>query len=104
GTALDWRVPGDLPYLKGHFPNQAVLPGVAILDATVSALKLISGRDLRLGTVRNAKFLQLVRPGMKARLEFKHMEEERWKIQWFSQSDDGIRVLLVELDLDARAR
>lgn len=105
GYSVDWRIPGDLPYLKGHFPNQAVLPGIAILDATMTALKLVQGNpDIRFNTIRNAKFLQLVRPGMKTKIEFKPSDNSKWKVQWFSQSDDGIKVSLVELDFDTRPR
>ncbi|HEX4923464.1 MAG TPA: hypothetical protein VFV50_05240 [Bdellovibrionales bacterium] len=99
--AGNWAIPGDLPYFEGHFPDGAVLPGVAILDASLTAIKRAE-RDssLRLTGVKNAKFLQLVRPGMNVRMDLTKTGDATWAVQWHSvAAGTDAKVLLVELSL-----
>ncbi len=101
GFETDWEVPAALPYFEGHFPDQPILPGIAILDATLVLVKLIErNQSLRLLSVRNAKFLQLIKPGMKIRIELAKLSDSKWKAQWLISSGEQSRVSLVELDFD----
>ena len=58
------------PFFAGHFPGQAVMPGVLILEsmAQVAGLILLSvpeheGKLAYIGSVKNAKFRKPVVPG-----------------------------------------
>ncbi len=58
------------PFFTGHFPGQAVMPGVLILEAMaqVAGLILLSvpehqGKLAYIGSVKNAKFRKPVVPG-----------------------------------------
>ena len=58
------------PFFAGHFPGQAVMPGVMILEAMaqVAGLILLSlpgqeGKLAYIGSVKNAKFRKPVVPG-----------------------------------------
>jgi len=58
------------PFFNGHFPGQAVMPGVLILEtmAQVAGLILLSvpqheGKLAYIGSVKNAKFRKPVVPG-----------------------------------------
>ncbi len=59
-----WIVPGDLPYLWGHFPDFPVVPGVALLDVALEAVRKKTGEpDVDFSQIRSAKFTKLVSPG-----------------------------------------
>lgn len=47
-----------------HFPGQPVLPGICLVQAVLLAGEAwLGGTALRLGTLKRAKFLGIVRPG-----------------------------------------
>lgn len=63
-------VTANEPFFQGHFPEQAVMPGVLILEALAQtgAIALLSepgseGRIALFGGVKNARFKRVVRPG-----------------------------------------
>ncbi len=63
-------VTANEPFFAGHFPEQAVMPGVLILEALAQtgAIALLSepgseGRIALFGGVKNARFKRVVRPG-----------------------------------------
>jgi len=64
------------PFFQGHFPGNAVMPGVLILEALAQtgAIALLSepgseGRIALFGGVKNARFKAVVRPGDVLELE-----------------------------------
>ncbi|MCL1847353.1 MAG: 3-hydroxyacyl-ACP dehydratase FabZ [Coriobacteriia bacterium] len=69
-------VTGNEPFFQGHFPQQALMPGVLILEALAQtgAIALLSepenkGRIAYFGGVKNARFRRVVRPGDVLELE-----------------------------------
>lgn len=69
-------VTSNEPFFQGHFPEQAVMPGVLILEALAQtgAIALLSepgneGRIALFGSVKNARFKRVVRPGDVLELE-----------------------------------
>ncbi|MDR2492871.1 MAG: 3-hydroxyacyl-ACP dehydratase FabZ [Coriobacteriales bacterium] len=63
-------------FFQGHFPGQAVMPGVLVLEALAQAgaVALLSeegcaGRIALFGGVKNARFRKVVRPGDVLELE-----------------------------------
>lgn len=73
----EYKVRGDEPFLPGHFPGQALFPGVLVVEAAAQlagtvaqsdpALKPIS--DLKLTALRGVKFFGTAKPGQVIRLE-----------------------------------
>ncbi|HTM43926.1 MAG TPA: hypothetical protein VL137_03170 [Polyangiaceae bacterium] len=83
-----WRVPPDLPYLRGHFPDFPVLPAVAVLELSVEMLRRATSNDaLELSAIRAAKFMRPIGADQSIRV---HLQPEQttseWLAQWF---DDG---------------
>jgi 3-hydroxymyristoyl/3-hydroxydecanoyl-(acyl carrier protein) dehydratase len=62
-------IPAHHPAYAGHFPGNPVLPGVVLLDATLSALER-AGHGVAGGwEINSAKFQSAVRPGEALTLE-----------------------------------
>jgi 3-hydroxyacyl-[acyl-carrier-protein] dehydratase len=69
--AAEFRVDGDAPFLRGHFPGQPIFPGVLLLEAAAQLAGVVAQSDpsrsllpnLKLTAVRNAKILGTARPG-----------------------------------------
>ena len=62
--------PADLKSAQGHFPGNPIIPGAVLLSETLNAIEADLGVALSTCEVRTAKFLQPVRPGARARIEF----------------------------------
>ena len=54
-------IPANHPSLAGHFPGQAIVPGVVILDEILEALRTWHA-DCQLTTIRTVKFLLPLKP------------------------------------------
>ncbi len=77
----EYRVRGDEPFLRGHFPGEPMMPGVLMIEAAAQLAGIVAQSDpdippltgLKLTAVRNAKITGTVRPGetlhIKARVE-----------------------------------
>ncbi len=53
----------SFPGFDGHFPRDAILPGVCVVQALHVAAEAWAGRPLTLRRIASAKFLSAVRPG-----------------------------------------
>ena len=70
------------PFFAGHFPGQAVLPGVFLIEAVAqtSGVMLAAGSAKsqgipKLAAVNRFKFLKVVAPGSQLRIETKKLTE-----------------------------
>lgn len=67
----EYRVRGDEPFLKGHFPGEPIMPGVLLVEAAAQLAGVIAQCDpkhaplaaLKLTALRNVKILGTARPG-----------------------------------------
>jgi 3-hydroxyacyl-[acyl-carrier-protein] dehydratase len=67
----EYRVRGDEPFLKGHFPGQPLFPGVLLVEAAAQLAGVVAQSDptipphagLKLTALRNVKILGSARPG-----------------------------------------
>jgi 3-hydroxyacyl-[acyl-carrier-protein] dehydratase len=67
----EYRVRGDEPFLRGHFPGEPLLPGVLIIEAAAQLAGVVAQsdpaisplRDLKLTALRGVKILGSARPG-----------------------------------------
>jgi len=75
----EYRVRGDEPFLKGHFPDDPMMPGVLLVEAAAQLAGVVAQCDpqltplpgLKLTALRNVKILGSARPGETIRLEAK---------------------------------
>jgi len=73
----EYRVRGDEPFLRGHFPGDPIFPGVLLLEAAAQLAGVVAQSDpglaplagLKLTALRGAKILGAARPGDVVRLE-----------------------------------
>jgi len=98
-TKASWTIPEDLPYFSGHFPNNPILPAVAILDFTLVGISKILGREAVLKKIKNAKFTDVVRPEHDLVIEFQCIadsDQKKWKVSWTRESTP---VATIQLEL-----
>lgn len=69
---LSLRIPLDLIYFLGHFPQAPVLPGVVQVAWALSLAATRLGTPMRCNTMEALKFQQLMRPGDLADLTLRH--------------------------------
>lgn len=50
------------PIYSGHFPEDAITPGVCLVQIGVDLFSHASGHEFQLVKAKNVKFLQLIRP------------------------------------------
>jgi 3-hydroxyacyl-[acyl-carrier-protein] dehydratase len=67
----EYRVRGDEPFLRGHFPGEPIFPGVLLAEAAAQLAGVVAQSDpkipplknLKLTALRNVKILGTARPG-----------------------------------------
>lgn len=75
--AGEYRVRGEEPFLRGHFPGEPLMPGVLLLEAAAQLAGVVAQSDptrpplpgLKLTAVRQAKITGTARPGEVITLE-----------------------------------
>jgi 3-hydroxyacyl-[acyl-carrier-protein] dehydratase len=73
----EYTVRGDEHFLRGHFPDQAIFPGVLLVEAAAQLAGVIAQCDpgiaplknLRLTAMRNVKIFGTAKPGETFRVE-----------------------------------
>ena len=73
----EYRVRGDEPFLRGHFPGEPLMPGVLLVEAVAQLAGVVAQSDptiaplpgLKLTALRNVKILGSARPNETLRLE-----------------------------------
>ena len=56
------RVPADAVWFDGHFPDAALLPGVAQLSIVVEVLNAVFDGPVRVKEVSRVRFKQAIKP------------------------------------------
>lgn len=70
--ALDLLVPANLAHFEGHFPGLPILPGVVELDWAMRLAREHLAVPDTFQRMENVKFLALVHPDARLRLELRH--------------------------------
>jgi len=73
----EYRVRGDEPFLRGHFPGQPLMPGVLLIEAAAQLAGTVAQSDpqippmldLKLTAMRGVKILGSAKPGEIIRVE-----------------------------------
>ena len=80
-VALKYVDPAE-PFFKGHFPAQAILPGVFLIEAVAQTSGVMLGSASsegdgipKLAAINRFKFLKVVEPGSKLRIETRKLTE-----------------------------
>lgn len=80
------EIPENLYYFQGHFPQAAVLPGVAQLDWVMSYLAKFYGVDKReMASVDALKFQIIVRPGYVVDLKLSKLKPTKYGFSYSSE-------------------
>ena len=75
--AAEYKVRGDEPFLRGHFPGEPLFPGVLLIEAAAQLAGVVAQSDptiaplpgLKLTAVRNAKIFGSAAPGETVRIK-----------------------------------
>jgi 3-hydroxymyristoyl/3-hydroxydecanoyl-(acyl carrier protein) dehydratase len=62
-SPASWTVPVDHPAFAGHFPGRPIVPGVVLLDRTLTLVAAALDCPVAGFSIANAKFLSPVGPG-----------------------------------------
>ena len=80
-VALKYVDPAE-PFFAGHFPAQAILPGVFLIEAVAQTAGIMLGSAVsksegfpKLAAVNRFKFLKAVAPGSELRIETRKLTE-----------------------------
>lgn len=109
----EYRVRGDEPFLRGHFPGEPLMPGVLLVEAAAQLAGIVAQSDpaitplpgLKLTALRNVKILGTAPPGAVIRLEAQISGRMGNLIQACTRAMVGERaVLTAELTLSGTAQ
>lgn len=104
----EYRVRGDEPFLRGHFPGEPLMPGVLLVEAAAQLAGVVAQCDpaipplagLKLTALRAVKIMGTARPGEIVRLEARVAGRLANLIQAQAEvSLAGQRILTAELTL-----
>jgi acyl-coenzyme A synthetase/AMP-(fatty) acid ligase/3-hydroxymyristoyl/3-hydroxydecanoyl-(acyl carrier protein) dehydratase len=88
GYVLHCQVPENLYYLRGHFPQVAVVPGVCQLRWVINSIETYSGRPLHITAMEAVKFRHMLLPGQAFFLECQcDREASKWVYRLFSEQE-----------------
>lgn len=62
-NAITITIAPDHPAFAGHFPGLPIVPGVVLLEETMHAIEVQTGRSLARCRFESIKFKHVVRPG-----------------------------------------
>jgi hypothetical protein len=94
----EWTVPSDLPYLRGHFPSQPLLPAIAMIDGSLELLRSALGaKEIFPSAISSAKFIVPVTPDLKVKISLHQLSNESWQADWETKSSEGPPTLLAKI-------
>ena len=83
------RLNGKHPIYTGHFPNEAITPGVCIIQMAVDLFSHTLKQIYHLVKAKNVKFLQIIRPD--------EHPEIHYLLTW-EKAEEGLYVVKVLVD------
>ncbi|MGA2029218.1 MAG: 3-hydroxyacyl-ACP dehydratase FabZ family protein [Verrucomicrobiota bacterium] len=109
--AGEYKVRGDEPFLRGHFPGEPIFPGVLLIEAAAQLAGVVAQSDpkipplknLKLAALRNVKILGTAKPGEMILLEAKISGRLENLIQAQATARSGNKIILMaELTLSGK--
>jgi 3-hydroxyacyl-[acyl-carrier-protein] dehydratase len=110
--AGEYRVRGDEPFLRGHFPGDPIFPGVLLVEAAAQLAGVVAQSDplipplpgLKLAALRGVKITGAARPGDVVQLEARVIGRLGNLIQAEARARVGEKqLLLAELTLSGES-
>jgi len=84
---LNWEIPHNLPYFIGHFPNNPVLPAVAVLDISIEIVKRISKNPaMEIKNIKTGKFYEIIAPNRKIQIRVENKSPGEWILTWLDRA------------------
>lgn len=77
-VAAEARIGAGSPWFSGHFPDEPVLPGIALLamvSDTIRRLQADAGRKARISNIRKVRFRLPIRPDSSLSLKLSFSEK-----------------------------
>lgn len=108
----EYRVRGDEPFLRGHFPGDPIFPGVLLVEAAAQLAGVVAQSDpaipplpgLKLAALRGVKILGAARPGDVIQIEARLLARLGKLIQAQAQGRIGEKLILqAELTLSGES-
>ena len=94
-----WTVPSDLPYLRGHFPSQPLLPAIAMIDASIELLRqALNVEKVFPSSISSAKFMAPVVPDLKIKISLHQLANDSWQADWETENP---KTLLAKISFTA---
>lgn len=90
----EYKISSDHPCLGGHFPNNAIVPGVVILDYTRVLLEKIYPNQ-RIKTLANVKFIRPLYPEQSFSIYLKTIAENKIKFYCLSEGEKIIHGIFI---------
>jgi 3-hydroxymyristoyl/3-hydroxydecanoyl-(acyl carrier protein) dehydratase len=96
---INWNVPKTLPYFEGHFPDNPVLPAIALLDLS---LVIVNSIDSKLKgmflTIKSAKFSEVIRPEDSLAIYVKRdLSNQSWSVNFTNQNQVNVSKLVFQV-------
>lgn len=63
GVSAVYYVPGNSPWFEGHFPGEAILPGIAQLAMVLEVINTVDARPSTVSRISRVRFKRIIRPG-----------------------------------------
>jgi len=74
-----WVIPNNLPYFEGHFPNNPVLPAIALIDLVLYIISKIEvSSPIKIKSIQTAKFSEVYIPGDIVLIKLEKKESKKW--------------------------
>lgn len=75
---VEWslRIPEDLYFFQGHFPQAAIVPGVALTQWAIQFAAEQFQRAAKIDALSTLKFQQVLRPGEEVVLEIRDQPDK----------------------------
>lgn len=91
GGVVRLRVPADLAYLEGHFPEVPVVPGVCQITWVIEEIESFLGRRQSVERMEAVKYFELLLPEQEFNLEYSfNAETGKWTFQM--SRDNGRKI------------
>ncbi len=87
---LTWKVPEDLPYFQGHFPNQPVLPAVAVIDLVLHLISQVHSQDYKFKNIKSAKFAAVISPNDELEVQMTYNKSKELWSSIFKNKDQDL--------------
>ncbi|MDR1128601.1 MAG: AMP-binding protein, partial [Treponema sp.] len=74
---LEFSVPLESGYFRGHFPGYSILPGVAQLEMVMRLASRYFGTGIYISRFKRIKFSSIIRPGVPLHMKLVHNADKR---------------------------